>query len=410
RAIGYPVLRVPRKVTRHGWHHGSDEQFRFPPTPEALGIAHQLANRLVMPTAITGLGDEGPGRPVPVVSALVAVGRALHVRRDPGPHEAAGWAAGVRKAMSPRLVTWTQAWWWTAQAIRVTPFVTAIPPASDFPGSLARLRATPAPRLAGQLLRPISPSGDIRAALHWSRSRGPAVTAVVDALVLRPAEAAADFLQFLDASWREWFSAEWATIRPGLAARARAFADAVSARGAAAALTTIDPSVTATAPGSVSIAKIQNAPHDVSRRRLLVPARACWRPATPSARPPWYVARGPRPPVLLLPTRGPALPPVPAAGELLRRLGPVAHRSRLEVARAIATEPRTAGEISALWHIDPTLVNRHLRALATAGLARTTRRGRFVAYQLDADAVAAGCTHPLALLPRLPPFSGSVRP
>ena len=384
---------MPRKVTRHGWHHGSDEQFRFPPTPEALGIAHQLANRLVMPTAITGLGDEGPGRPVPVVSALVEFGAALHVLRDPGHHDAAAWAAGVRKAMSPRLVTWTQAWWWTAQAIRVTPFVTAIPPASDFPGSLARLRATPAPRLAGQLLRPISPSGDIRAALHWSRSRGPAVTAVVDALVLRPAEAAADFLQFLDASWREWFSAEWATIRPGLAARARAFADAVSARGAAAALTTIDPSVTATAPGSVSIAKIQNARHDVSRRGLLVAASTYIRPHL-------YVANVPRHPLLLIHASGTGLPPVPAAGELLRRLGTVAHRSRLEVARAIATEPRTAGEISALWHIDPTLVNRHLRALATAGLAHTTRRGRFVAYQLDADAIAALGTDLLALLLR----------
>jgi DNA-binding MarR family transcriptional regulator len=60
------------------------------------------------------------------------------------------------------------------------------------------------------------------------------------------------------------------------------------------------------------------------------------------------------------------------------------HRSspgRLEVARAIATEPRTAGEISALWHIDPTLVNRHLRALAAAGLARTAGGGeRAVAH------------------------------
>src|SRR5262249_49544661 len=130
-----------------------------------------------MPTAITGLGDEGPGRPVPVVSALVEFGSALHVRRDPGPHGAAAWAAGVREAMSPRLVAWTQAWWWTAQAIRATPFITAVPPASDLPGSLARLRAMPASRLARQLLRPIAPSGEIPAAGHWSRSRGPAGTA-----------------------------------------------------------------------------------------------------------------------------------------------------------------------------------------------------------------------------------------
>jgi DNA-binding transcriptional ArsR family regulator len=78
----------------------------------------------------------------------------------------------------------------------------------------------------------------------------------------------------------------------------------------------------------------------------------------------------------------------------------MAHRGRLEVARAIATEPRTAGEIAALWNIDPTLVNRHLRALASAGLARSIRRGRFVQYQLDADAVQVLGTDLVALLLR----------
>jgi DNA-binding transcriptional ArsR family regulator len=66
---------------------------------------------------------------------------------------------------------------------------------------------------------------------------------------------------------------------------------------------------------------------------------------------------------------------------------PIANRGRLEVARAIATEPRTAGEIAALWHVDPTLVNRHLRALAAAGLATTVRRGRYVQYRLDTSAI-----------------------
>jgi len=345
-----------------------------------------------MPIVICGLGDEGAGRPVPVVSALVEFGSALHVLRDPEHHEAAGWAAGVRSAMSPRLAAWTQAWWWTAQAIRAAPFITAVPPAGDFGASLGRLRAMPASRLASQLLRPVSRSGDAQAALHWSRSREPAVAAVVEALVLRPQEAAADFVGFLERSWREWFNAEWATIQPVLAARARVFADTVSAQGAAPALATIDPSVTVTAPGSASIAKVHNTRHDVSRRGLLVA------PST-LVRPHLYVADVPRRPLLLIHPAGagPSVPPVP---DLLQRLGTVAHRGRLEVARAIATEPRTAGEISALWHIDPTLVNRHLRALAAPGLAHTARRGRFVQYQLDAGAVEALGTDLLALLLR----------
>jgi DNA-binding transcriptional ArsR family regulator len=329
---------------------------------------------------------------VPVVSPLIEFGSALHVLGDPGHHGATGWAAGIRAMMSQRLVAWTRAWWWTAQAIRAAPFVTAAAPADDFEGSLGRLRAMPGSLLASQLLRPVSRSGDARAALHWSRSRGPAVAAVVEALVLRPEEAVADFVGFLDRSWREWFCAEWAAIRPVLAARARILADVVSAHGASAALATIDPSVTVTAPGSVSIAKVQNARHDVSRRGLLV---------APSSRvrPHLYVANVRSHPLLLI-HPDEAGPPVPSAADLLQRLGTVAHRGRLEVARAIATEPRTAGEIAALWHTDPTLVNRHLRALAAVGLARTVRRGRFVQYQLDAGAVEALGTDLLALLLR----------
>jgi len=130
----------------------------------------------------------------------------------------------------------------------------------------------------------------------------------------------------------------------------------------------------------------------VSRRGLLVAPSTLIRPHL-------YVADVPRHPLLLIhpAEAGPSAPP---AADLLQRLGTVAHRGRLEVARAIATEPRTAGEISALWHIDPTLVNRHLRALAAAGLARTARRGRFVQYQLDAGAVEALGTDLLALLLR----------
>ena len=294
--------------------------------------------------------------------------------------------------MSRRLEAWTRGWWWTAQAIRAAPLVAATSLAGDFEESLGRLRAMPASRLASQLLRPVSRSGDARAARHWSRSREPAVAAVVEALVLRPGEAAADFVEFLDCSWREWFSAEWATIGPVLGVRARVFADTLSAQGAAGALATIDPSVMVTSPGSVSIAKVQNARHDVSGRGLLVaPSRLI--------RPHLYVADVPRHPLLLIHPADPG-PSVPSAADLLQRLGTVAHQGRLEVARAIATEPRTAGEISALWHIDPTLVNRHLRALAAAGLARTTRRGRFVQYQLDAGTVEALGTDLLALLLR----------
>jgi len=335
-----------------------------------------------MPIAITGLDAAGVARPV--VSVLVELGSALHVLRDPSHHDAARWAAGVRAAMSSRLVQATESWLWTTQAIRSTPFVTVSSLDEDFRGRLEQLRALPPRRLAGLLLRPISPSGDTRLALRWSRSRGPAVTTLVETLVERPDAAVDDFLRFLELSWQEWFSSEWRRIQPILAARARRFTDTVSAHGAAVALATLDSSVTAAGTGGgVTIAKVQNIRHDVSRRGLQVA------PST-FIRPHLYVADVPGQPLLLIhPVE--AGPPVPSVAELL---------GRLEVARAIATEPRTAGEVAALWNIDPTLVNRHLRSLASAGLALTTRRGRFVQYRLDMDAVQALGTDLASLLLR----------
>ncbi|RZU76201.1 DNA-binding transcriptional ArsR family regulator [Micromonospora kangleipakensis] len=345
-----------------------------------------------MPIAITGLDSAASGRAVPVVSPLVELGSALHVLHDPAHHYADEWAAAVRAGMSPRLAELTQSWSWTTQAIRSAPFVAASSSA-DFPGQLDELCAIPASQLALQLLRPLSPSGDVRAALHWSRARGRAVAALVQALVERPDQAVADFLEFLEQSWREWFSAEWTRVRSLLAARARRFADTVSAQGAARALATIDPSVTASDAGNgVTIAKVQNTRHDVSRRGLLVAPSAFIRPHL-------YVADVPGHPLLLI-HAAEAGQPVPSVRELLRRLETVANPGRLEIARAIATEPRTAGEIAALWRMDPTLVNRHLRALAAAGLAGASRRGRFVQYHLDVDAIEVLGTDLIALLLR----------
>src|ERR1700729_2406349 len=118
-----------------------------------------------MPTAIAGLnaGAEPGGAPAaatlaPVVSALVEFGSALHVLRDPGHHDAAEWAGGVRAALSPELAGQTQSWWWTTQAIRATPFVTAAPPGDGFTDRLDEPRGLPPGRLGRRALRASAPS------------------------------------------------------------------------------------------------------------------------------------------------------------------------------------------------------------------------------------------------------------
>ena len=67
---------------------------------------------------------------------------------------------------------------------------------------------------------------------------------------------------------------------------------------------------------------------------------------------------------------------------------------------AVASEPRTAGEIAALWGLHPTQVTRHLRALTRAGLVTAERQGRFVAYRLDESALTTLGTDLLTLIVR----------
>ncbi len=320
-----------------------------------------------MPVAVVGLNSVSAA-----VSPLSELGSALHAAGDPGHH-------GVDlPPMSAGLRSQARRWSFATRAIRATPFVTVWGPDDGFAAQLDQLRGLPARRLATQLLRPISPAGSPAAALRYARARG--LGELVGALVERPGPAVMEFLEFLAESWEGWFAPRWPAVRPVLAARARRFALDLAARGPTAALASLDPSITAAGAG-VSIAKVASRRHDVSRRGLVVVPSTLIRPHL-------YVAdvTG-RPLVLIFPVE--AGPPVLSARDLLRRVSALANPGRLEVARAIATEPRTAGEIADLWHVDATLVNRHLRALAAAGVARATRRGRFVQYELDATAVDA---------------------
>jgi len=347
-----------------------------------------------MPITVAGLRTLPPGQPLPVVSPLVEMGSALHVLADPSHHDADDWAAAVRSRMRPALRRRTTAWAWTSQAIRAAPFLAVESPTTDFESEIDRLRAIPSRRLARQLLRPIARSGNLDQARRWSRSRAAAVVRCVDLLLERPADGVTEFADFLAEAWDAWFHSEWERVAPSLRARTRRLArDLATTASIAQALATLDGSVTPTTSGSgIRIAKVQSTRHDVSQRGLAVaPSAFIW--------PHLYVGNVPGQPLLLI-------CPAAAAGgqariaptaEVMSRAAALAHPARLEAARAIATERRTAGEISALWDMDPTAVNRHLRALAAAGLARTTRRGRFVQYGLDLDAVR-GLGDELALL------------
>jgi DNA-binding transcriptional ArsR family regulator len=87
----------------------------------------------------------------------------------------------------------------------------------------------------------------------------------------------------------------------------------------------------------------------------------------------------------MLPVPHPALDGYEAAGQLLRALtAPI----RLAVIELLADHAYCVHELVDALDVPQPLVSQHLRVLRGAGLVRTTRRGREVAYQLTDTHVA----------------------
>lgn len=97
-----------------------------------------------------------------------------------------------------------------------------------------------------------------------------------------------------------------------------------------------------------------------------------------------------RPPVLTFPVHGmagaQAPPPDPEA--LVRLLRACGDDVRLKMLQLLALHPRTTQELSALLHLTPPGVSKHLRTLDEAGLVQRRREGRYVRYAVRADRIA----------------------
>jgi DNA-binding transcriptional ArsR family regulator len=273
---------------------------------------------------------------------------------------------------------------------------TGLPSWSD---EVATLRSRPPEEVAAELVRPLrgrplsSRHVDTDAVLHWARSRGRSVAALVESLLTDPAEPVRRFVDLLDACWQEWFRDVWESSRDALAARGRHDRDLAIRDGAGAMLCSLDGSIEVRDADSVVVQKVQSKRIDVSTRSLLlVPCNYI--------APHLFVGEIPGEPVTVIYPAGGRAAAVPTAQQIRARLDALASPDRLQVCRAVASEPRTAGEIAALWGLHPTQVTRHLRALTRAGLVTAERQGRFVAYRLDNAALTTLGTDLLTLILR----------
>ncbi|WP_405060839.1 DUF5937 family protein [Kribbella sp. NBC_01505] len=351
-----------------------------------------------MPTVLAGVGRLAPERIRHVASPLIELGCALHVLAEPRHHSRVEWAADV--PLSSELRSELLQWTWTVRAVRARFFATStstgVPSWAD---ELAALRARPPESLAAELVRPLrgrplnSREVDIDAVRHWSRSRGPAVATLVEALLDSPAEPVRRFLDLLDACWSTWFHEVWESSRDALAARGRQDRDLAVRDGVLTMLQSLDSSVSIRDEDSAVVQKVQNKRIDLSDRSLLlIPSN--------HIAPHLFLGEIPGEPLTVIypaTGRGPA---VPTAQQVKARLDALAAPDRLQVCRAVASEPRTAGEIAALWNLHPTQVTRHLKALTRADLVTAERQGRFVTYHLNEATLQSLGPHLLTLILR----------
>ncbi|TDD16783.1 transcriptional regulator [Kribbella turkmenica] len=351
-----------------------------------------------MPTVLAGVSRLDPERIRHVASPLIELGCALHVLAEPRHHDRVEWAADVRlpAVLREELSQWT----WTVRAVRARFFATS--GATGMPrwkDELDALRARAPEDLADELVRPLrgrplsSRTTDADAVRHWARSRGRAVAELVEGLLTDPAEHVRRFLSLLEACWETWFRDVWEESRDGLAARGRQDRDLAVRDGVGAMLRSLDSSVDVRDQDSVLVQKVQNKRIDLAARGLLLV------PSNYTA-PHLFLGEIPGSPLTVIYPAGGRGDAVPTAQQVRARLEVLGAPDRLQVCRAVASEPRTAGEIAALWGLHPTQVTRHLRALTRAGLVTAERQGRFVAYRLDETALRSLGTDLLNLIMR----------
>lgn len=221
-------------------------------------------------------------------------------------------------------------------------------------------------------------------ALELAQARGPQQAAFAERLMADPPMVRARVRRLLEECGPAFFDEAWQRVRPGLLADLRLKADLLARRGLAETLTSISRAVSLDeARQRIVVDKLQdNATSAVGRGMTFLP--------TVFGRPHLVVVHAPAwRPVMQYPVASPG-PAGPVPMDLVQlRLRALSHPVRMRLVRTLARGSHTTGELASAWELTAPEVSRHLTVLRRAGLLTTTRRGRYVLYELDTATTGA---------------------
>jgi DNA-binding transcriptional ArsR family regulator len=215
----------------------------------------------------------------------------------------------------------------------------------------------------------------------------PASREALTMLLERPQAFIAEFATFIECYFEHVFAKEWERIEPLLADSVADAGERIARDGFYQALAQLSPRLRGDARRRRLVIE-KWFEHDYALRAgdelTLVPSVYVWPNLAV------FLEDGPWPksivyPASFLAQRRPARMPPDQLVRLLRALG---DGTRLRTLRLIAQRPRSTQELAPLIGISEATLSRHLRILTEAGVLARSRKGRFVLYRLEADAVA----------------------
>lgn len=216
-----------------------------------------------------------------------------------------------------------------------------------------------------------------RLARERAQARGPRQLGFVDLVLAEPDRARSTVRRLLEDCDAAFFSEAWARVRPHLADDARRMADLVAAEGVTRALEAVSPAITVDADRRrLVVDKLQDSATTADDRGVVFLPSVFGHPHVLVVHAPGWR------PVIQYPSTAGRVGLV-GVDVVQQRLRALDHPVRLRIVRSLLRGPHTTADLAEAWGLTAPEVSRHLATLREAGLAVSSRRGRYVLYELD---------------------------